>query len=102
MESYKIYYKRHKKIIKVKTSVADLDPHPDQDPYVFGPTGSTSGSISQRYGSGSRSGSFYHQAKIVSTVCDFFMTYYLRKNDLNVSSKSNKQQIFICWCLEGH
>ncbi len=36
-------------------SVADLDP----DPYVFGPPGS--GSISQRYGSGS----LYHQAKIV-------------------------------------
>ncbi len=31
------------------------------DPHVFGPPGS--GSISQRYGSGS--GSFYHQAKIV-------------------------------------
>ncbi len=40
------------------TSVADPDP---SDPYVFGPPGS--GSISQRYGSGS--GSFYHQAKIV-------------------------------------
>ncbi len=33
-------------------SVADPDPH------VFGPPGSRSGSISQRYGSGS--GSFYH------------------------------------------
>ncbi len=31
------------------------------DPYVFGPPGSESGSITQRYGSGS----FYHQAKIV-------------------------------------
>jgi hypothetical protein len=38
----------------------DADPNPDTlDPYVFGPPGS--GSISQRYGSGS----FYHQAKIV-------------------------------------
>ncbi len=38
------------------------------DPYVFGPTGSRSIpiSISQRYGSGSGSGSFYHQTKIVS------------------------------------
>jgi hypothetical protein len=35
------------------TSVADPDP---SDPYVFGPPGS--GSIRQRYGSGS--GSFYH------------------------------------------
>jgi hypothetical protein len=32
----------------------------DPDPYVFGPHGS--GSISQRYGTGS--GSFYHQEKI--------------------------------------
>ncbi len=41
-------------------SVGDLNP--DQlDQYVFGPPGSESGSISQRYGSGS----FYHQAKIV-------------------------------------
>ncbi len=39
------------------TCVADLDP------YVFGPPGSESGSISQSYGYGSRS--FYHQAKIV-------------------------------------
>jgi hypothetical protein len=37
-------------------SVADPDP---PDPYVFGPSGSTS----QRYGSGS--GSFYHHTKIV-------------------------------------
>ncbi len=40
----------------------NLDPDPS-DPYVFGPAGSGSGSISQRYGSGS--GSFYHQANIV-------------------------------------
>jgi hypothetical protein len=33
----------------------------DPDPYVFGPPGSGSGSISQIYGPGS--GSFYHQAK---------------------------------------
>jgi hypothetical protein len=42
----------------VSISVADPDP---PDPYVFGPPGS--GSISQRYGSGS--GFFYHQAKIL-------------------------------------
>ncbi len=41
------------------TSVADPDPH------VFGPPGSGFGSISQRYRSGSGSGSFYHQAKKV-------------------------------------
>ncbi len=60
----------------VGTSVADPDPNPDPDPpgpHVFGPPGS--GSISQRYGSGS--GSFYHHAKIVRktlipTICDSF------------------------------
>ena len=40
-----------------KTSVADRDSNPS-DPYVFGPPGS--GSVSQRYRSGS--GSFYHEA----------------------------------------
>ena len=44
----------------VQISVADLDP---PDPHVFGPPGS--GSTSQRYGSGSGSGTFYHHAKIV-------------------------------------
>ncbi len=40
----------------------DLDPDLDPpDPHVFGPPGSGSGLINQRYGSGS----FYHQAKIV-------------------------------------
>jgi hypothetical protein len=34
----------------------------DPDPYVFGPSGSGSGSVSQMYGSSS--GSLYHQAKI--------------------------------------
>jgi hypothetical protein len=45
-----------------KTSGADSDPNPDPDspdPHVFEPPGS--GSIIQRYGSGS----FYHHAKIV-------------------------------------
>jgi hypothetical protein len=51
-------------------------------PKVFGPTGS---------------GSLHHKAKIVqktliSTVCDFFMTIYLYKNDVNVPSKCNKQK----------
>jgi hypothetical protein len=35
----------------------------DPDPYVFGPPGSASGSVSHKYGSGS--GSFHHEAKIV-------------------------------------
>ncbi len=49
-------------------------------PYVFGPPGS--GSVSQRYSS--RSGSFYHQAKIVRKhwflqFFDFFMTFIFGK-----------------------
>jgi hypothetical protein len=40
-------------------SVADPDP---PDPHVFGPPGSGSVSISQRYGSGFKS--FYHHSKI--------------------------------------
>ncbi len=52
-------------------SVADPDP---SDPYVFGPLGPGSGSISQSYGSGS----FYHQAKIgrknLSSYC--FLTSF--------------------------
>jgi hypothetical protein len=43
--------------VRVGTSVADPDP---PDLHVFGPPGSGSGSIGQRYGSGSGSGSFYH------------------------------------------
>ncbi len=51
------------------TSVTDPDPNPDlPDPHVFGPPGSGSGSISQRYGSGS----FYLQAKIVRKKLDYF------------------------------
>jgi hypothetical protein len=45
---------------RLESSVADPDPNPS-DPYVFGPPGSGSGSIIQRYGSGA----FYHKAKIV-------------------------------------
>jgi hypothetical protein len=54
------YLKGSRFISYVTTSVADPDPNPS-DPYVFWPPGS--GSICQRYGF--RSGSFYHQAKIV-------------------------------------
>jgi hypothetical protein len=48
----------------------------------FGPPGS--GCISQRYGSGSGSRFFYHQAKIVRKpwfllLCDFFLTFCLWK-----------------------
>ncbi len=50
----------------VHCSNADPDPNPDSDlpnPHVFGPPESGSGSISERYGSGS--GSFHQPAKIV-------------------------------------
>jgi hypothetical protein len=61
------------------------------DPYVFGPPGS--GSVSQRYWSGS----FYHQAKIVRktlipTVLWLLLAFLSLKNDVNVRSKSNKQK----------
>jgi hypothetical protein len=54
-----------------KPSVSAADP---LDPYVFGPPGSASGSISKIYESGSGS----------------------LKNDVNVSSKSNKQKNILC------
>jgi hypothetical protein len=69
-------------------SVADLDP------YVFGPPGSRSGSIRQRYGSGS----FYYQAKIVRkktlihTVLWLVLNFLSLKNDVNVPSKSDSRK----------
>jgi hypothetical protein len=65
--------------------VADPDPDPP-DSHVFGPPGS--GSISQRYGSGSRF--FYHHAKIVRNT--LIPPNLSLKNDVNVPSKSNKQK----------
>ncbi len=47
---------------RLESSVADPDPDPNpnpSDPYVFGPPGSETGSISKRYGSGP--GSSYHK-----------------------------------------
>jgi hypothetical protein len=59
-----VYHTVHFFLISiVLVNVADPDPNPD--PRVFGPPGSESGSIIQRYGSGSGSGSFYLKAKIV-------------------------------------
>ena len=77
------------------SSVPDLDPNPDPDPpdpHVFGPPGSGSWSISQRYGSGS----FYHQAKIlrktlISTVLWLLYDFLSLKNDVNVPSKKGKK-----------
>jgi hypothetical protein len=72
----------------------DADPDPS-DPYVFGPPGSVSGSISQSHGSGS----FYLQAKIVRKtlilpVLLLLFDFLFLKNDVNVPSKSNKQKTF--------
>jgi hypothetical protein len=52
---------------------------PDTDPRAFWPPGSGSGSTSQRYGS--RSGSFYHHAKIIRkisnpTILWLFLIFY--------------------------
>jgi hypothetical protein len=77
-------------VSNLKTSVA----YPDlEDPYVFGPPRSGSGSIRQRYGS--ESGSFYHQAKIIRktlipTVWFLLYDFLSLKNEVNVPSKSNK------------
>ncbi len=66
-------------------SVADRDPHS----YVFEPPGSASGSVRNKYGSGSGSGSFYPQAKIVrktliSSVLWLLYDFLSLKNDKNV------------------
>ncbi len=58
-------------------------------PYVFGPPGSGSGSVCQRYGSEY----FYHQAKNLEKHW-FLLTslwLFILENDLNVPSKSNTQ-----------
>ncbi len=71
------------------------------DPYVFGRPGS--GSVSQRYGSGSVS--FYHQAKIVrktlmSTVLWLLYDFLSLKNDVTVvpvpsKRKTKKNLVFV-------
>ncbi len=63
------------------------------DPDVFGSPGSRSGSVSQRYGSGS----FCHQAKIIRktlipTVLWLLYDFLTYKNDENVPSKINTKQ----------
>jgi len=76
-----------------------VDPDPDLwDPYVFGAPGSASGSVRHKYGSGSSSGSFHHQTKMVrktliSTVllpyC-IFMTFY------SVPDRDPKEPYVMC------
>ncbi len=65
---------------------------------MFGPPGSGSGSISQMYGTGSES--FSCQAKIVRKTLiptDFVISFAFLslKIDINVLSKSNKQNFFL-------
>ncbi len=89
-----------RRILKIfLCSVRDPDP---PDLHVFGPPGS--GSISQRYGSesssGSGSGSFYDQAKIVrkiliSTVLWPLLGFLSLKNNVKVPSKSNSRNTFL-------
>jgi hypothetical protein len=71
------------------TSVAD------PDPFVFGPPGSSSRSISQMYGSGS----LYHQPKIVRkplipTFLLLLFDFLSLKNDVNVPSKVIRRKTF--------
>ncbi len=75
----------------MRSNVADPDPLGPYVPYVFGPPGF--GSVSQRY----ISGSFNHEAKIVSktlipTVLRLLFDYLSLKNDVNVPSKRNEQK----------
>jgi hypothetical protein len=80
----KVQYNIHRYVlwkvttVLIATSVGSGSESGSIGSVFFGPPGS--GYISQRYGSGSGSGSFYHQAKM---LCDFFLTLSL-KNDLNV------------------
>jgi hypothetical protein len=77
----------------LSNTLADPDP---SDPYVFGPSWSGSGSISQRYESWT--GSFYHQANSKLNLDSYcFVTsfwLFILKNDVNVLSKRNKQKNF--------
>ncbi len=60
------------------------------DPDVFGPPGFSSGTIRQRYGSGSGSGSFYHQAKIVrKTLIPTSLWLFSLKNDVIYLQKAS-------------
>jgi hypothetical protein len=77
-------------ILMLFVSVPDPDP---PDPHVFGPSGFTS----QRSGSGS--GSFCHQAKIVRktlihTVLWLLLDFLSLKNDVNITSKSSRKTFF--------
>ncbi len=88
------------------TSVAD--PDPNSDPHVFGPPGSGSGSISQRYGSGRILLSWsINSKKILDLYC--FVTYFwffTFEKRCKIPSKSNMQinfffKLVFCWHLEG-
>jgi hypothetical protein len=70
------------RIREAQKHVDPVDPDPEhcKKMDVFGPPGS--GSTSQRYGSGSGSGTFYYNAKIVRktlipTIVRLFLNFYL-------------------------
>ncbi len=81
-----------KPVLRIRIRIRIRNP----DPHVFWPPRSGSGSISQRYGSGSKSGSFYHQAKIIrktlipTALTSFWL--FIFQNDVNAPSKRNKQK----------
>ncbi len=90
-----VFVSNWKPIMRPKNDSSVADP----DPYVFRPPGSIS--PGSGYGSGSESGSgsgsLYHQAKIVRktliyTVLWLLYDFLSLKNDVNVTSKSNKQK----------
>ncbi len=90
-----VRYHKARSAILVDLLIGSVPDPPD--PRVFGPPGS--GSISQRYGSGSGPGSFYHHAKIIRKNLEsyYFVTLFdflSLKNNVNVPvpSKSNKQK----------
>jgi hypothetical protein len=73
----------------------DITSVDDRDPYVFGPPGSASGSVSYKYGSGSgsTSRSFRHQAKIVrKTLISSFFDFFLFRKKERKKEKRKKER----------
>jgi hypothetical protein len=80
------------KFFNVGINVPKPDPHPE-DPCVFGPPGSASGSVIFLY----RSGSFHLWAQrwrktLITTFLWLFYDFISLKNDINVPSKRNKNK----------
>jgi hypothetical protein len=62
-------------------SVADPDPHLDLDPYVFGPPGSPSVSVSKRYGSED----LHPHPDLYQNVADLQHCSYSRQKNISFS-----------------